>query len=57
MKAWAIYDFKFPCLPTGLPRWSVYDEPGHPHDGKTQGAVYKEVFKVLVKRVTPWETL
>jgi hypothetical protein len=61
LKARAIYDFKFPCLPTGLPRWSVYDEPGdepgHPYDARTQGSVYEEVFKVIAKRVTPWEII
>jgi hypothetical protein len=52
----AVYDFKFPCLPTHPPKWGVYDEEGHPYRDRTQGDVYKEVFGEAW-RVTPWEII
>ncbi len=51
----AVYDFKFPCLSTSLPKWTIYSEEGHPFRDRTQGSVYEEVFGVNAMRVTPWE--
>jgi hypothetical protein len=51
----AVYDFKFPCLRTTLPKWGVY-EKGHPYQDQTQGDVYKAAFGDAL-RVTPWEII
>ncbi|WNG20879.1 hypothetical protein [Cystobacter fuscus] len=53
-KVQMIYDFKFPCLRETLPKWTIYEE-GHPYAFRNQGEVYKEIFKVKVRRITPWE--
>ncbi|GMU02092.1 hypothetical protein KH5H1_62120 [Corallococcus caeni] len=40
----AVYDFKFPCVDIDKrPRWRTYP-PGHPYDGLTQDAVYRQAF-------------
>ncbi|XXF77602.1 hypothetical protein P2318_31800 [Myxococcaceae bacterium GXIMD 01537] len=36
-----VYDFKFPCLPTGSPTWRQYPK-GHPHHPKYQDDLYKQ---------------
>ena len=52
----AVYDFKFPCLRESLPKWSTYNEEGHPYRDRTQGDVYEAVFGEAL-RVTPWEII
>jgi hypothetical protein len=47
----AVYDFKFPCLSGHKSRWREY--PDGPHQGRTQGEVYKEFLGVEPGLVTP----
>ncbi len=47
----AVYDFKFPCLSGHKSRWRDY--PDGPHQGRTQGEVYKEFLGVEPGLVTP----
>jgi hypothetical protein len=47
----ATFDFKFPCVNGGKPRWREYD--GGPHAGRNQGELYEEALKVIPWRVVP----
>lgn len=47
----AVYDFKFPCLSGHKSRWREYLEG--PHQGRTQGEVYKDFLGVEPGLVTP----
>jgi hypothetical protein len=40
LKVQRVYDFKFPCPVTQMPRWDTYSE-GHPFAKKEQGEVYQ----------------
>lgn len=52
LKAWAVYDFKFPCPETNPPTWSNYPK-GHPYQGRTQGEMYRQALGPSPSRVTP----
>ena len=52
LKAWAVYDFKFPCPETNPPTWSKYPK-GHPYQGRTQGEMYRRALGQSPSRVTP----
>jgi len=52
LKTQFVYDFKFPCLISNRPTWTVYKEG--PYRDQTQGTVYKKIFGPAL-RVTPWE--
>ncbi|MCY1076194.1 hypothetical protein [Archangium lansingense] len=52
LKAWAVYDFKFPCPETNPPTWSKYPK-GHPYQGRTQGEMYRRALGPSPSRVTP----
>jgi hypothetical protein len=48
-----VFDFKFPCVNTDNPiRWRDYPD-GHPHQGKSQGRLYKDALKAEPLRVQP----
>jgi hypothetical protein len=46
-----VYDFKFPCVKTSIPTWSVYKRG--PYQDSTQGQMYKQAFGVRPGRVVP----
>jgi hypothetical protein len=52
LKAWAVYDFKFPCPETNPPTWSRYPK-GHPYQGRSQGEMYQRALGQSPSRVTP----
>jgi len=47
-----LFEFKFPCPGSKTPSWRRYPK-GHPHAGKDQKTVYKEVLNALLRMVTP----
>jgi hypothetical protein len=47
----AVHDFKFPCLSSHQSRWREYSDG--PHQGRTQGEVYKELLGVEPGLVSP----
>ncbi|WP_143177293.1 hypothetical protein [Cystobacter ferrugineus] len=55
LKTQFAYDFKFPCLETTLPTWSIYPQDS-PYYGESQGQVYERSFGAAL-RVTPWEII
>jgi len=42
LQAALILDFKFPCPPSNLPRWTEYHKKTSPYGDSNQGKVYKE---------------
>jgi hypothetical protein len=53
LRAQLVYDFKFPCVSTAeWNLWRVYPR-GHPYQGRSQDAVYRELLGAVPRRVQP----